>query len=166
VVQAGATLRLDNVARFAATAPLQATLGGPARTSIAVNRDMVQRALTTDGQRVLLTLAGASINHTQDFYVRVFINRATPPTPATPDSDPSYMTSFSFFGHDHAGAGDGTGTFRLDATTALRRLGATSERVQVDLVLVPFEGRTPQTQTFSARTIQLDVIHDAINQPA
>jgi len=165
VVQAGATLRIDSVANFAAAAPLQATLAAPARASVAVNRDLVQRALATDAQRVLLTLGGATINHTQDFYVRVFVNRATPATAATPDGDPSYMTSFSFFGHDHTGAGDGTGAFKLDATTVLRKVGLTSDRVQVDLVLVPFEGRTPQTQAFSARTIQLDVVKDVINQP-
>jgi tyrosinase len=166
VVQSGAELRLDNVARFTALAPLQAVLGAPARSSIAISRDTVQRALSTDGQRVLLTLSGTSINHTQDFSVRVFVNRATPPTAAMPDSDPSYMTSFSFFGHDHSGGADASGAFKLDATAVLRRLGATADNVQVDLVLAPFEGRTPQTRTFSVKTMQLDVVQDIIKQPA
>jgi tyrosinase len=164
VLQAGATVRLDSVARFAATAPVQATLSAPVRSTISINPDQVARALTTDGQRVLLTLGGTSMN-TQDFVVRIFINRASPPTASTPDSDPSYLTSFGVFGHDHGGASDSGGAFQFDATAALRRLGATADKAQVDLVLAPFEGRTPQVQTFSAKTVQLEVVQDVIKLP-
>jgi tyrosinase len=164
VVQAGATVSLNSVARFAAQAPAQATLAAPVRSSVPINPDQVQRALTTSGQRVLLTLAGTSMS-TPDFFVRVFINRATAPTASTPESDPSYLTSFGVFGHDHGG-GTGTGpTFQLDATTALRRVGATAQNAQIDLVLVPFEGRTPQVQTFAVKTVQLDVVQDVIKLP-
>jgi tyrosinase len=163
-VQAGATVRLDSVARFAAPAPVQATLGAAARASIPINRDQVQRALNISAQRVLLTLAGTSMN-TQDFVVRIFINRATPPTADTPDSDPSYLTSFGVFGHDHSGAAADGGAFRFDATAALRRLGPTPDDALVDLVLVPFEGRTPQVRTFSAKTVQLEIVQDVVKLP-
>ena len=76
------------------------------------------------------------------------------------------MTNFSFAGHDHAAGADDGGAFKLDASAVLRRLGATADNVQIDLVLVPFEGRTPQTRTFSAKTMQLDVVQDTITPPA
>ena len=44
--------------------------------------------------------------------------------------------------------------------------GSDADNVQVDLVLAPFEGRTPQTRTFSVKTMQLDVVQDIIKQPA
>lgn len=82
--------------------------------------------------------------------VRVFLNASTP-GPNTSVDDPTYVGSFTFFGHDHTGPsapGDDISKFAFDATGTVRKLaqaGWATPEANLRVSLVPVAFRSEQT---------------------
>jgi tyrosinase len=155
--KAGAKIRLDIQKRFAAPQPVAATIDKPTAIRIAVDP-----AVLRTGDRTLLAFDGASLDHTEDFSVRVFINKPDASID-TPAEDPHFAGAFAFFhhgggNHDHAGGGN----FVLDIADALKRLRIDGGTIELALVLVPFPGRQPRTRDLTVTTTELRLAKDLI----
>jgi tyrosinase len=115
------------------------------------------------GERTLLALEGTSMNHTDDFFVRVFANKPDADV-STPVTDPHLIATFSFFNHDH-GQGPEPGAFVFDATSALGRVGTGAAPPALTFVLVPFAGHQPATRSFSPGVVHLRSVRETIGKP-
>jgi tyrosinase len=164
VAKAGAAVRLDLQRKFSAPQPVSAAIGQPASARIAVEPQAVKVARDTAG-RTFLVLAGTSMEHTEDFSVRVFVNKPDA-SPETPVTDPHFAGAFAFFnhsgpGHDHGAAG---GDFTIDASDTLRRLAIDGGPIEVNLVVVPFPDRQPRTRALSIRSAELRIVKDVVDR--
>jgi tyrosinase len=118
------------------------------RATSATFRDFAA-ILEEDGrrERIFARADYASLPPSNDFFVRVFINRADADA-STPTSDPHYAGSFAFFGtqgHEHGRHTPKT-DFLVNVTDTLQRLRAQgvlgeSEPISVQLVAVPIGPR-------------------------
>lgn len=119
---------------------------------------------------VRLRLTGIRIPRDRDVAIRVYVN-CPRPGPDVPLTDPSYVTSVTFFHGPHGGdrhGGPGTVSFLVDLTPALDRLYAdrpfrTTEPVNVSLVakaLFPEHRRawTGSIEDVRPEQVSLDVI--------
>jgi tyrosinase len=120
-------------------------------------------AAASSGSRTLLQLDGTSLNHTNDFFVRVFVNKPDADA-STPVSDPHLLATFSFFTHNHGGAPE-RGSFVFDASSTLERLGRPDGDLNLTIVLVPLPGRTPLTQSFQPGVVSLRSVRETIATP-
>ena len=111
-------------------------------------------------QRVQLVLSDVSLGHTEDFYVRVFLDQPDADVTTSTDS-PGFVGEFSFFGHAHDGHAP-LGRYSLDATAALTRVGRGSGNPVVSLVLVPYAGRQPRTTRLDVGSIELTLARGSI----
>jgi tyrosinase len=155
----GASVDLDVLRRFPAGQPAVAEIDKPTAIRIPVD----PRAPRTAGDRTLLVFEGVSLNHTEDFSVRVFINKPDA-TADTPPDNPHFAGAFAFFDHGVANANhdhDG-GRFVLDVSDVMKRLRIVGGTVEVDVVLVPFAGRQPRTRTLTIATTELHFAKDVI----
>jgi tyrosinase len=165
--KSGARVRTDVLRKFAAAERAVPTLERPAAIRIPVDPQVIRAG--ADGNRTHLVFDGVSLDHTEDFSVRVFINKPDA-TIDTPPSDPHFAGAFAFFHHDHAGHGAATGdqaaagNFLIDATDTIKRLNITGGALDVHVVLVPFPGRQPRTRQLTVTTTELRIAKDVVER--
>jgi len=153
-VSSGASGQLDVLQRFTAPQPVTSEIGKPATIRIPVDPQTLRK-----GGRPLLVFQGVSMDHTQDFSVRVFLNKPDA-TAGTPPDDTHFADMFAFF-HDRAAhGGHGCGNFVADVSDVMKRLAIEGGTVEVQVVLVPFEGRQPGTRTLTISSSELCLVHD------
>jgi tyrosinase len=164
IARSGAAVRLDIVGRFQAQQPLRVALGQPASLRIAVDRDAFTRAQRGDGSRTLLRFESAAADHSEDFSVRVFLNK--PDASAdTPPEDPHFVGSFAFFHHGGAGREHGgSSKFVLDASAAVRRINLDGGAIEVTTVLVPYPNRQPQVRELRMNAPELQLVKDIVQR--
>ena len=161
-VQTGANVDIAVLRRFPLQQATEVQVGRAVTRTIPLEAAPLSAALETQSQqRLLLTLGGAQQRGQSDFFVRVFVNLAGA-SAETPISDPHYAGSFSFFlsehiGHDAGGAKLG---FVVDVTETLRKLNNAGslpslDKVDVQLVPVPFPGRQAVETSFSLEQLEL-----------
>lgn len=155
-VKSGATIRVEVLAE-ASGRPESIDLGRPRSIQLAVPPSPGSRAA---GGRTLLSLDGTSLNHTGDFFVRIFANKVDADA-ATPVTDPHLLATFSFFNHDHGGPTE-PGSFVFDAGPTLERLGVSAGALNLTFVIVPFPGHEPVTRTFSPGVVTLRSVKETI----
>jgi tyrosinase len=161
-VQTGANVDIAVIQRFPLQQATEVQLGKGTTRTIPLEAAPVRAALESSSQqRLLLTVSGVQQPAHVDFFVRVFLN--LPGASAeTPISDPHYAGSFSFFlgDHtDHVGGPPKLG-FLVDVTPTLRKLMSAGslpsiDKLDVQLVPVPFPGRTPTATSFSLEQLEL-----------
>jgi len=164
IAKAGASVRLDVRRKFAAPQPVAVAIDRPASAQVAVDPQAVKANRDAAG-RTFLVLTGASMDHTEDFSVRAFVNKPDASVD-TPPSDPHFVGAFAFFNHagmehDH---GTGTGDFTLDASETLRRLGIEGGTIELTLVVVPFADRQPRTRELTIKVAELRLIQDVVDR--
>jgi tyrosinase len=161
-VQTGANVEIAVLRRFSISQPTVVELGKSVTRTIPIEAGPIRAALDSPSQqRLLLTVGGVQQPAQNDFFVRVFVNLPTA-SAATPITDPHYAGSFAFFLGDHAEHAGGTPKlgFVVDVTDTLRKLnGAGSlpnlEKLDLQLVPVPFPGRQPAAASFSVEQLEL-----------
>jgi tyrosinase len=153
--KASASVRLDIQKRFPAPQPVAASIGQPAVVRVPVD----PAALKANAGRTLLAFEGTTLDHTEDFSVRVFINKPDASV-ETPPEDPHFVGSFAFF--QHAGMEHGPGNFVLDVGDVLKRLNIEGGTIELSLVLAPFPGRQPKTRDLAITTTELRLARDVI----
>jgi tyrosinase len=162
-VQTGANVEIAVLRRFPLSRPATVELGKTVTRTIPVDAAPIRAALESQSeQRLLLTVGGVQQPAQNDFFVRVFVNLPSA-SAETPISDPHYGGSFAFFLGDHAARGDNMPKlgFVVDITQTLRRLNAAGslaslDRVDLQLVPVPFPGRRPAAAaSFSLEQLEL-----------
>src|SRR5579875_1110269 len=159
--QAGASVKLEEILRFPLGAPATIAVGRPARLRISAPPASLKMALSA-GERVLIRFDGVTLNHTTDFFAKVFI--AKPDAAAsTPDSDPHFVGSFAFFNHDHGGAAV-RGNFHLDASAAVKRLDLARNSVEVNVVLTPFPKRVLKSNVLEIAATEIQIVKDVIER--
>lgn len=152
---------LDVLQRYTASQPVVSEIGKPATIRIPVDPGGLRSG------RALLMLQGMSMNHTEDFSVRVFLNHPYA-TADTSSEDPHFASAFAFFDHEAADGhphGRNRGTFVVDLSDVLRRLGVEGGTLDALVVLVPFHGRNPRTRTLEISAAELRVVKDVAQQP-
>jgi tyrosinase len=154
-----ASVEVDVLRQFTAAQPAVAAIDKPAAIRIPVEPQVLRIA----GDRALLVFDGVSLNHTEDFSARVFINKPDA-TADTPLDDPHLAGTFAFFDHEAAGASHdhGGGRFAFDVTDVMQRLDITGAAIEVEVVLVPFPGRQPRTRTLTIATTELQFVKEVI----
>lgn len=150
---------LDVLQRFTASRPVVSEVGKPATIRISTDPGGLRH-----GDRALLVLDGVSMNHTEDFSVRVFLNHPYATADTSPE-DPHFAEAFAFFHHEDAQHHGNRGTFVLDISDALNRVGAASGTLDVLVVLVPYAGRQLKTRTLAISAAEVRVVKDAVRQP-
>ena len=117
-------------------------------------------------ERVLLVLGQVEQPAAADFFVRVFINAPGAIEAATPITDPHYAGSFAFFldSGAHAGMPMAPTGFTVDVTDTVRRVG-TGDQLDVQLVAVPYPGRTVTARSFGVGALELAVAQFGEQQP-
>lgn len=146
--------QIDVLQRFAAPQPVTSEIGKPATIRIPVD----SRALRAGGHPILV-FHGVSMDHTEDFSVHVFLDKPDAADDTPPD-DPHLAGTFAFF-HDgaaHGGHGPSGGDFIVDVSDAMERLGIEGGMVDVQVVLVPFQGRQPKTHTLTIAATELRLV--------
>jgi tyrosinase len=154
--KSGAKIRLDVQKRFPTAQPVALSIDKPITVRIAADAQVLRSA-----DRKLLVFDGATLDHTEDFSVRVFINKPDA-TAATAAEDPHFAGAFAFFNHaggEHAHAG---GSYVLDVGDVLKRLNIDGGTIELALVLVPFPGRQPRTRDLTVTTTELRLAKDVI----
>jgi len=111
-------------------------------------------AVSEKKARVVLRLSGVEDRPAGELLVRVFINKPDA-SAETPTSDPHYVSSFAFFGHGHH-----TRVFNIDATEAVRRVGAAGDDVTVQLISVPFPGGKAAPEQLQVDRLELLSVSD------
>jgi len=123
------------------------------------------------GERHVLVLDDVSLDHTEEFGARIFVNRPDA-TLETPIEDPGYVGDIGFFGHAHEGDihpggaphDDGPrGRYVLDVTEALRRTGNDTRPV-ITVLSVPFAGRTPAARDISIGSVELALARQTVGR--
>ena len=158
----GAAVQLAVLQRFTASQPAACEIDKPTAIRIPVN----PRALRAAGGRTLLALQGVSLDHTEDFSVRVFLGKPDA-TVHTPPSDPHYAGTFAFFGHQGAGGAGhahGPGSFVLDVGEVVKRLDIKGGTLEANVVLVPFPGRKLRTRKVTISTTELRLCKDVVHR--
>jgi tyrosinase len=168
VIRQGASAELALRARFRLARPIRVDVSRAGAAAFGIDAPVVQEAMQAAGgtDRVLLLLGQVEQPAAADFFVRVFINAPSPVSAATPISDPHYAGSFAFFLDSrarHSGMPMRAG-FTVDVTDTLRRVG-TGGRLNVQLVAVPYPGRTITARSFSVGSLELGVARVASSQP-
>ena len=161
-VQTGANVNITVLRRFPLQRGAEVQLGNAVTRTIPLEAAAIRAALETQSQqRLLLTVGGVQEPARNDFLVRVFLNLPDA-SAATPISDPHYAGSFSFFLGDHAAHDGGAAKlgFIVDVSEALRRLSVAGslpalDKVDVQLVPVPFPGRQAQAASFTLEQLEL-----------
>jgi tyrosinase len=161
VVQQGGNAEIPLRERYHLDQAVQVDLGHAGTGDINVNAAVLQQALggAGEGDRLLLTLGQVELPASADFFVRVFVNAPGPVSAETPITDPHYAGSFAFFldrNAPHGGMQMGRAGFMVDVTDALRR-GAINDRMNVQLVAVPYAGRPVTSPGFSVGSLELAV---------
>jgi hypothetical protein len=137
----GAGTRLEVVQRYAAAAPAAASLDKPLQVRVATPADALRRSRTQE-LRTVLTLDGVSLDHTEDFWVHVFLNKPDA-APSTPVSDPSFVGSFA---------------------ATVQRLGLEGGPLAFSLVLVPFPQRVPRTRTLTVGALEVGLVRSTVTK--
>jgi tyrosinase len=157
-----AAVKLDVLQRFTASQPVVSEIGNPATIRIPVDPGVLR-----SGNRALLMLEGMSMNHTEDFSVRVFLDHPYA-TADTSSEDPHFANAFAFFDHEATGDhhhGGNRGTFVVDLSDVLKRLDFDGDTLETLVLLVPFHGRHPRTRTLSISSAELRVVKDVAREP-
>lgn len=157
--RAGASVSLDVLRRFTAPQPVVSEIDRPAAIRIAMDLQTQRSA----GGRTLLAFEGVSLEHTEDFSVRVFLDKPDA-TAETPPDDPHFAGSFAFFDHEGASHAPGGGNFVLDISDVLGRLNIGAGTLEINVVLVPYPGRQLKTRTLTITTTELRVARDVIQR--
>lgn len=156
--KSGARIKLNVQKRFPAPQPVAVALDRPVTVRIATEPQVLRAA-----ERKLLRFEDVSLDHTEDFSVRVFINKPDA-TAETPVEDPHFAGAFAFFQHAMPGHDHGGGNFVLDVDDVLKRLNIAGGTLDVALVLVPFSGRQPRTRTLTIKAAELRIAKDEIER--
>lgn len=160
--QAGAAVSVEVVRRFARPRAASVRLLESSTLPVAADAAALRAALAA-GDRVFVQLEGVSLQHTTDFFVKVFIGKPDA-VAATPESDPHYVGAFAFFDHQHEGHAS-VGSFDLDASATLRRLPPSGNDISVNVVLVPYPNRRLATETLDIGSVQLQIVRSVITKP-
>ena len=155
--KSAANIRLDIQKRFPAPQPVSAVIGQPTVIRVPVD----PAAIKAGAGRTLLAFDGATLDHTEDFSVRVFLNKPDA-TVDTPPEDPHFVGSFAFFQHAGNDHDHGGGNFVLDVGDVLKRLNIEGGTIELSLVLAPFPGRQPKTRQLAITTTELRLAKDII----
>jgi len=155
--RSSANIRLDIQKRFPAPQPVAAVIGQPAIVRVPVDPAAIK---ASDG-RTLLAFEGATLDHTEDFSVRVFLDKPDASVD-TPPEDPHFVGSFAFFQHAGTDHDHGGGNFVLDVGDVLKRLNIEGGTIELSLVLAPFPGRQPKTRELAITTTELRLARDVI----
>jgi tyrosinase len=163
--KAGAKVMIDVRRRFPLSERLLPTIERASTRRVAVAAQALEGVGNGSGDapRALLTLSGASPGHTEDFFVRVFLNKPDA-TADTPESDPHFAGTFAFFSHVMPGHDHGTPDFTLDVSAVARRLQLTGGDVDVTVVLVPYPDRQLKTSELTFTTTELKIARDVITR--
>lgn len=157
--RASSAVTVDVVQRFAASQPVVSEIGKPATIRIVADPQVLR-----SGDRALLLLQDMSMNHTEDFSVRLFLNHPYA-TADTSSEDAHFAQAFAFFDHEAADhPHGGRGTFVIDLSEVLKRLGVEGGTLETLVILVPFHGRNPKTRTLEISSAELRVVKD-VAQP-
>lgn len=162
--KAGAKVKIDVRRRFPLRERLAPTIERASTKRLAVAAQALEGVGGGgDAPRALLTLSGASPGHTEDFFVRVFLNKPDA-TADTPESDPHFAGTFAFFTHVMPGHDHGTPDFTLDVSAVARRLQLTGGDVDVTAVLVPYPDRQLKTSELTFTATELKISRDVITK--
>jgi hypothetical protein len=123
------------------------------------------KAVPGAGQRAFVRFNQMTIDHTGDFFVKVFVNKPDA-TAETPDTDPHFVGGLAFFNHTHEGMqGEPRGNFQLDASATLARLGLSDQQtVEVNIALAPYKNRTPKTNSLAITSTEIQIVKDVIQR--
>lgn len=161
--QSGASVKLEVIQRFPLGAVASFVIGRPASLRIVASLASLKSALAA-GERALIRFNGVTLNHTTDFFVKVFIDKPDA-TASTSDSDPHFVGSFAFFDHDHEGPERANrGNYHIDASAALKRLSPEGNSIEVNVVLVPFPKRQLKTNTLEIASTEIQIVKDVIER--
>jgi tyrosinase len=167
----GAPAKLEFVKRFELREALTAELQKPASGSIKVEPEAFRTVLESGGKdKAVLTVDEVEVPEKQDVFVRVFINKPDASSQTSLD-DPHYAGSFAFFccpseesmkGHEGmAATGRPKAGYLVDLTPTLQKLNQggslSGGQLDVTLVPVPFEERTPTTQRLTIGRLEVGV---------
>jgi tyrosinase len=161
--ESGAAVKLEIVRRYALGRAASVAVGEPASVPIPIEAAAVRSALAA-GHRALIRLNGVTLDHTTDFFAKVFIDKPDA-GPSTPHTDPHFVGAFAFFNHQHGGSEAGTrGDVHLDASAAMRRLAAVGTPLNVSVVLEPFPNRELKSNSLDVASIEIQIVKDLIDK--
>jgi len=161
----GAPPRLEFTNRYQLSRALTLEGGRPLVNSLTLEEAHIRPALAaTATERLVLTLKNVELPQTADYFVRVFVNKIDA-SPQTPIEDPHYAGSFGFFvdpKSPHAQDAGQKAAIAVDISDALKRLAvsgalSTMSSVDVQLVPVPFAGRSAVGQRFLFEGLELAI---------
>jgi tyrosinase len=158
----GAPVKLEYTSRYELVRALNVEVRRPITASIKIEPDKVRAALDVRSRnRLYLTVAGITMPKRSDEFVRVFLNKPDA-SAGTPLSDPHYAGSFAFFVDEHGMHGNTAPNagFVVDTTETLRKLNqaaALSENVDVQLVPMLYDHRTPEGEQFTLQKLELGI---------
>lgn len=160
--QTGANVEITVLKRFPLRQATEVPLGKATSRTIPVEAGAIRAALEARGrQRLMLSVGGVQQPARNDFFVRVFVNLPNA-SAETPVSDPHYAGSFAFFLGDHAAHPEGSPKlgFLVDIGDTLRKLNASGslaslDKLDIQLVPVPFPGRQAPATGFSLEQLEL-----------
>jgi tyrosinase len=162
-LQEGVDVKLDFRKQFSVARGAEVVLGQTVTREFAMERGDMDKVVGGDGEeRVLLSVGNIELPSTNDFFVRVFLNKPDA-TSDTPFEDIHFAGSFAFF-HDPSAAGHHHGAHKqsyfVDLTPAIRRLKQSGElkegeALSVQLVPSPIEGRQPENARFSIENLEI-----------
>jgi tyrosinase len=156
-VQTGGVAEFPVRQRFLVDRSQQVSVGSVATVRIDVAAEALRQAIASAAtDRILLTLQRVEPPATSDFFVRVFVNAPETVSAETPITDAHYAGCFAFFLGGPAHADMGAAGYLVDVTSTLRRLGA-PEHIDIQLVAVPYPGRTVAPRGFSVGGLELAV---------
>lgn len=144
-LRAGADVHLDIRQRFRIAERATVGLTRPFSAELATTPAELATVIDSDraDERIFASVDWAELPPTNDFFVRVFVNRPDA-DPTTGTDDPHFAGSFAFFGTGSAHGEDhgGKRSFLVNVTPTLRRLRSSGalldgEPVSLQLVAVP-----------------------------
>jgi len=144
----GAEMRFDVKKRVRIAEKASLTLARPLSLRAPVSPGDFSALVESDRakERIFASIDWAQLPPTNDFFVRVFINRPDANAQTSTD-DPHYAGSFAFFGTHSEGAhgGHGKTDFLVNVTDALKRIARSGDagagnELSVQLVAVPVRG--------------------------
>jgi tyrosinase len=146
-LRAGAPAKLELLQRFELARAFSAEVNGAAAGAIKIEPGAFRGVLDAASRnRAVLTVAGVELPEKNDFFVRVFVDKADA-SAQTPIDDPHYAGSFSLFFDLAAAKSHGEMPkpgFLIDVTPTLRKLsqaGSLPAETAITLVPIPYAHR-------------------------
>lgn len=169
-LKTGAKIRLDITHRVRIIERAAASIAKPLSLQSRVAPDTMAQIVNSDTarERIFASIEYAQLPATSDFFVRVFVN-LTSADRNTPNTDPHYAGSFTFFGSENpgapaAGAHHHAPKFLVNLTDTIQRLRQRQELsgtkpFSLQLVPTPFAEKLEREDTeLVLNAIAIDII--------